>query len=225
MKRMTGDGACLFRAIADQVYGDQELHDMVRKNCMDHIGRSRDHFSQYVTEDFDEYIARKRRLDTFGNHLEIQACTEIYNRPIEVYSTETGEAPLNIFDPPEITAEPQYPIRLSYHNGNHYNSVVDPNNPSVGVGLGLPQLVPGLADKTQLLQAKRESEVAELEQEILRRTAEESELTIAQQALEREAIEASIREAEAAQYSHLDAEDDLLQQALQASIEASFRKP
>jgi hypothetical protein len=79
-------------------------------------------------------------------------------------------APLNIFDPPEITVEPQYPIRLSYHNGNHYNSVVDPNNvscrvgnalpnvlqPSVGVGLGLPQLVPGLADKTQLLQAKYE---------------------------------------------------------------------
>jgi len=30
------------------------------------------------------------------------------------------------------------PIRLSYHFGNHYNSVRDPEAPSIGVGLGLP---------------------------------------------------------------------------------------
>ena len=29
------------------------------------------------------------------------------------------------------------PIRLSYHANIHYNSVIDPYNPSVGVGLGL----------------------------------------------------------------------------------------
>ena len=29
------------------------------------------------------------------------------------------------------------PIRLSYHNSVHYNSVLNPNKPSVGVGLGL----------------------------------------------------------------------------------------
>lgn len=29
------------------------------------------------------------------------------------------------------------PIRLSYHCNIHYNSVIDPYNPSVGVGLGL----------------------------------------------------------------------------------------
>jgi OTU domain-containing protein 5 len=39
-----------------------------------------------VTEDFDEYIRRKRQNGVFGNHLEIQACAEIYNRPIEIYS-------------------------------------------------------------------------------------------------------------------------------------------
>lgn len=34
---MNEDGACLFRAIADQIYGDQELHYMVRSTCMDYI--------------------------------------------------------------------------------------------------------------------------------------------------------------------------------------------
>jgi hypothetical protein len=39
-----------------------------------------------VAEDFTEYVRRKKRDKVFGNHLEIQAISEIYNRPIEVYA-------------------------------------------------------------------------------------------------------------------------------------------
>lgn len=37
VKKMGEDGACLFRAVSDQVYGDQEMHGVVRKHCMDYI--------------------------------------------------------------------------------------------------------------------------------------------------------------------------------------------
>ena len=37
IKRMGEDGACLFRAVADQLYGDQEMHVCVRAQCMDYI--------------------------------------------------------------------------------------------------------------------------------------------------------------------------------------------
>lgn len=36
------------------------------------------------------------------------------------------------------------PIRLSYHRGVHYNSIVDPWRPTAGHGLGLPDLQPGV---------------------------------------------------------------------------------
>lgn len=88
---MNEDGACLFRAIADQVYGDQELHFMVRSSCMDYIVKNKDFFANYVTEDFDKYIARKRKWNVHGNHLEIQALSEMYNRTIEVYCYEIGK--------------------------------------------------------------------------------------------------------------------------------------
>lgn len=39
IKKMGEDGACLFRAVSDQVYGDQEMHTVVRKHCMDYIVR------------------------------------------------------------------------------------------------------------------------------------------------------------------------------------------
>lgn len=45
---------------------------------------------QYVTEDFNTYIARKRLDQTHGNHVEIHAMSELYNRPIEVYCYDIG---------------------------------------------------------------------------------------------------------------------------------------
>ena len=82
---MNEDGACLFRAVADQVYGDQEMHDVIRQRCMDYITKNADYFSQYVTEPFDSYVARKRRANAHGNHLEMHALSEMFNRPIEIY--------------------------------------------------------------------------------------------------------------------------------------------
>lgn len=46
---------------------------------------------QYVTEDFNTYIARKRLDQTHGNHVEIHAMSELYNRPIEVYCYDIGK--------------------------------------------------------------------------------------------------------------------------------------
>ena len=36
------------------------------------------------------------------------------------------------------------PIRLSYHCGVHYNSIIDPWRPTAGHGLGFPDLAPGV---------------------------------------------------------------------------------
>eukprot|EP00118_Oscarella_pearsei_P014412 m.123261 g.123261 ORF g.123261 m.123261 type:complete len:547 (+) comp37818_c0_seq4:23-1663(+) len=91
IKRMVEDGACLFRAVADQVYGDQEMHHVVRQHCMDYMVKNRDYFSHYVTEDFTAYVNRKRLADCHGNHLEMQAMSEMFNRVIEVYQYSTGE--------------------------------------------------------------------------------------------------------------------------------------
>ena len=37
IKKMAEDGACLFRAVADQIYGDQDMHSVLRKLCIDYI--------------------------------------------------------------------------------------------------------------------------------------------------------------------------------------------
>jgi OTU domain-containing protein 5 len=37
IRRMLGDGNCLFRAVSDQVYGDAEMHSDTRQMCIDYM--------------------------------------------------------------------------------------------------------------------------------------------------------------------------------------------
>lgn len=37
VRRMAEDGNCLFRAVADQVYGDAEMYDETRQMCIDYM--------------------------------------------------------------------------------------------------------------------------------------------------------------------------------------------
>jgi OTU domain-containing protein 5 len=157
---MPPDGNCLFHSVADQIYGDHEYHDVVRGLCLDYMEKERGHFSQFITEDFDSYIARKRQLAVHGNHLELQAITEIYSRPVEIYAID--ENPLNIFQGSYEIDSP--PIMLSYHYGNHYNSVKDPLKPTAGFGLGLPGLKTAKeVDMDNLNEAIKESERDEID--------------------------------------------------------------
>lgn len=52
--------------------------------------KNADYFSSYVTEDFTTYINRKRKNNCHGNHIEMQAMAEMYNRPVEVYQYGIG---------------------------------------------------------------------------------------------------------------------------------------
>ncbi|KAJ6739438.1 OTU DOMAIN CONTAINING PROTEIN [Salix koriyanagi] len=130
VKRMLEDGNCLFRAVTDQVYGDSEMYDLARQMCVDYMEKERDHFSQFITEGFTSYCKRKRRDKVYGNNVEIQALSEMYNRPILIYTYSTE--PINIGSYNTDTP----PIQLSYHHGNHYNSLVNPRRSTIGAGLG-----------------------------------------------------------------------------------------
>ncbi|CAL8279150.1 unnamed protein product [Boreogadus saida] len=163
IKKMKEDGACLFRAVADQVYGDQDMHEVVRKHCMDYLMKNADYFSNYVTEDFTSYINRKRKNNCHGNHIEMQAMAEMYNRPVEVY--QDGTEPINTFH--GIHQNKDEPIRVSYHRNIHYNSVVNPNKATIGVGLGLPAFKPGFADTSLMKSAIKTSEESWIEQQML----------------------------------------------------------
>ena len=87
---MDSDGNCLFRAVAFQVYGEQELHYFLRERCMDYILACQDYFKDFIDTGIDgtiqNYCERKRQDKVWGDDLEIEALSEIYGRPIEIYA-------------------------------------------------------------------------------------------------------------------------------------------
>jgi hypothetical protein len=135
-----GDGNCLFRSVAHQIYGDAAYHRMVRQYCVDYIQEEVDFFTNYIVGgdvDFKSYVADMRRDGAWGDHVEIQAMSEIYNRPVEVYAY--SHKPLRTY---QKEASEQPPIRLSYHFRSHYNSVVGPD-----FHVNLLTSTPGLIEK------------------------------------------------------------------------------
>lgn len=185
IREQEGDGNCLFRAVSLQVYGDPSMHMDVRHQCLDHMAKDEEHFSQFVEdEDFSKYLKRKRTAGVHGNNPEIQAISELFNRPVEVFTPDNGATPLNIFQSEYKTSD--VPIRLSYQD-NHYDAVVDPLLPTAGLGLGLPGLQPGLADKMQMEKAVRESDQM-ADQADLKRVLQESHNDELQRAIKESAL-------------------------------------
>lgn len=187
VKKMVEDGNCLFRAVADQVYGDPEAYDLARQMCFDYMERERDHFSQFITEGFTAYCKRKRRDKVYGNNLEIQAFSEMYNRPIHIYCYSTE--PINIFHGSYDTDTP--PIRLSYHHGNHYNSLVDPRRLTIGAGLGFSSLRKANVDKDQVKAAIKAQQDQQIDNALLSEGRFYSDMELTEKEIERMVMEAS----------------------------------
>ena len=136
IKKTKGDGNCMFRAVSDQVYGNEDYHDIIREKCMDYLLIEREFFSQFVEggeKEFDNYVNMKRKSGVWGDDVELQAISEIYNRPIEIYCG--SNKPLKTFhenlkdfnlnnENDNKTDIKISPIRVSYHGKEHYNSVV-----------------------------------------------------------------------------------------------------
>ena len=130
IKEIDGDGNCLFRAVSDQVYGTDEYYNIIRDKCMDYMEIQKKFFKLFIEGDFDDYIQKKRKNGIWGDdiELELEALSEIYNRPIEIYSGNAS--PIKCFHENKdnsgyITKDGNIntPIRLSYHGRKHYNSV------------------------------------------------------------------------------------------------------
>lgn len=69
-----GDGNCLFRSFAHQLYGDEEHHRMIRKMCMDYIEIEKEFYSSYIIgaeQNMDQYIDAKRKNGVWGDDVEI----------------------------------------------------------------------------------------------------------------------------------------------------------
>ena len=164
IREVRGDGNCLFRAVSDQIYGSDSHYEIVRQRCMDYLKVQKKYFELFIEDDFDEYIKEKRKNGVWGDDIELEVLSEIYNRPIEIYCGSANpskcfheEKQKNICDEGIVSS----PIRLSYHGKNHYNSVIPLKNDEYKYQLYKNSLInskPGIYEKKMIALAKDNEE-------------------------------------------------------------------
>lgn len=132
IKEVEADGACLFRAFADQIDGDGGAsHAAYRERCVDFMRAERQDFEPFLEEDFDQYCKRMRAATTWGGHVEAQAMARCLGVNALIYRpAEAGEpGSLERSTVEILTSETedcrcvQLSFHPTHHAGQHYNSV------------------------------------------------------------------------------------------------------
>ena len=116
-----GDGNCQFRAIADQLYGSPDRYAEVRANIVEHLRSNSSRYSAFVPDSYDAYIEIMGRDGNWGDHLTLQAASNVYGLEIRVYTSYDGnwERVIRPTDDGNIRRA----IQLSFYAELHYNSV------------------------------------------------------------------------------------------------------
>jgi len=142
-----GDGNCLYRAIARQIFGDAEKQATVREDVARHIVQHRESFdSHYVllhVDDFDLYIAGVRGRE-HATHLEVMCAEELYNRRVDIFLIEeccrTGVVQPVMRDDTELPHEiacddiaVRVVLKITDDIG-HYDSLLTEGQPYPGAG-------------------------------------------------------------------------------------------
>jgi len=119
IREVGGDGNCLFRAISEQVEGNEDHYKEYREKCINYMIDHKDEFAPFIEDDesFDDYILRMSKSGEWGGNLEIYAMSKILQANFYIYIYEQPMYVVNNFDKPKKN------IKLTYHDGKHYNSL------------------------------------------------------------------------------------------------------
>ncbi|XP_024977814.1 OTU domain-containing protein 3 isoform X2 [Cynara cardunculus var. scolymus] len=117
---VTADGNCFFRALADQLEGDEDKHEAYRKMVVHYIMKNRENFEPFIEDDvpFDEYCQSMGKDGTWAGHMELQAASLVTHSNICIHRKSSPRWYIKNFDDHDAQM-----IHLSYHDWEHYNSV------------------------------------------------------------------------------------------------------
>ncbi|RCV15122.1 hypothetical protein SETIT_3G032900v2 [Setaria italica] len=118
---VNADGNCFFRALGDQLEGSEEEHMKYRAMVVEYIVKHREDFEPFIEDEvpFEEYCDSMLKDGTWAGHMELQAASLLMRRNICIHMLNSPRWYINNFSGREAANM----IHLSYHHGEHYNSV------------------------------------------------------------------------------------------------------
>ncbi|KAL1495411.1 hypothetical protein AB1Y20_016779 [Prymnesium parvum] len=121
-RAVCADGACMFRALADQLWRQEARHDEVRARGVAALRARRRHFEAFVAEgeSFDEYAERMSRPSEWGDNLMLQALADAYEVDVNLVTTFEDARVIRI---ESAGGEARRQMWLGFYEDVHYVSV------------------------------------------------------------------------------------------------------
>jgi len=113
IKKIDGDGDCLYRSISDQLYGNQEFRVVLRNLCADYL-KKHPELQAFETA---ENIAKSFNIGEMAGDLEISVLSELLDCRINIYYQGEDE-PSHFYNPDASSGDV---INLLFRNA-HYDS-------------------------------------------------------------------------------------------------------
>lgn len=76
-----GDGNCLFRSLADQLWGEEGRHAEARAAVVEHLNTHATQFRLFIDENerWERYVGRMSRDGVYGDNVEIVAFAQHFH--------------------------------------------------------------------------------------------------------------------------------------------------
>ena len=132
-----GDGNCLFRALAFDVYKTEDVHSKMRQLLVDFVTNNKHSFQPFIKGSLEEHVRQMRYMRRWGTAVEILAAASLMQIPIYTYTPNAEglykwiyymplkESTLQFPDEPYPRhAKSQSHIELLHASGCHYDCIV-----------------------------------------------------------------------------------------------------
>ena len=115
---------CLFRALSDQLYGNPQKHKQLRKEVVNYMRLHRDDFEPFHSDEFhpfDRHLELMEEDGTYAGNDVLVAFARAHQVTIAIH--QLNEPLWQIHGSPNGETKCDTELHISYHNGDHYNSI------------------------------------------------------------------------------------------------------
>jgi OTU domain-containing protein 4 len=100
------------------IYGDAELFQVVRYECVEFMRANEAEFGEFIFSDISKYLDTMAKNATRGGEIEVSALAQLYGLRIEVYQ-DHSLLPFLVFGSADAEI-----LRVFYVNRTHYDSIL-----------------------------------------------------------------------------------------------------
>lgn len=121
---ITGDGNCLFRALADQLFGDESRHAHIRRETVAYMAKHADEFTSFMDGDetLSKRCTRMKKYGVYGDNMEIVAFAKCFGVGVKIYHARFAYL---IAQPRCDGGAGRRVMHIAYHSWEHYSSIHD----------------------------------------------------------------------------------------------------